>query len=41
MLKIKEDNAAIKSTIFVSVPRLYNKIYDGLRAAIDSLVKGE
>ena len=41
MLKLKEDVASIQSTIFVSVPRLYNRITETLKGTIDGLVKGE
>ena len=41
MLKLKEDHVAIKSTVVVSVPRVYNKIYEGIKALIDGMVKGE
>ena len=34
VLKIKEDLAILKPTIFVSVPRLYNKFYDAIMASI-------
>lgn len=40
MLKLKEDVASIRSTIFVSVPRLYNKICENLKSTIDGLVNG-
>lgn len=40
MLKLKEDVATIKSTIFVSVPRLYNKIVENLKGVINGLVNG-
>ncbi len=33
--KLMEDLAALKPTIFVSVPRLYNKIYDGVLGAVN------
>ena len=41
MLKIKEDVACIKSTIFVSVPRLYNRVAEQLQGAVNGLVNGE
>ena len=34
ILKIKEDIQALKPTFFTSVPRLYNKIYDGIMDGI-------
>lgn len=30
ILKLKEDLAILKPTVFVSVPRLYNKMYDNI-----------
>lgn len=30
LLKLKDDLADVKPTIFVSVPRLYNKFYSGI-----------
>ena len=41
MLKLKDDHIAIKSTVVVSVPRVYNKIYEGIKGMIDGMVKGE
>jgi long-chain acyl-CoA synthetase len=41
MLKLKEDHAAIKTTIFVSVPRLFNRICETLKSTIDGMVNGE
>ena len=41
MLKLKEDHVAIKSTVVVSVPRVYNKIYEGIKTLIDGMVQGE
>ena len=41
MLKLKEDHIAIKSTVLISVPRVYNRIYEGVKALIDGMVKGE
>jgi long-chain acyl-CoA synthetase len=32
LLEIKDDIAALKPTIFVSVPRLWNKMCDGIKA---------
>jgi long-subunit acyl-CoA synthetase (AMP-forming) len=34
--KIKEDSAAIKATIFISVPRVFNRIVDAVNNIIDS-----
>ena len=36
-LKIKDDIAVLRPTIFASVPRLYNRIYDGMKAKINEL----
>ncbi|CAI0551283.1 unnamed protein product [Linum tenue] len=33
-LKLMDDLAALRPTIFCSVPRLYNRIYDGITAAV-------
>tara|TARA_R110002050_G_scaffold134097_2_gene256707 strand:- start:302 stop:736 length:435 start_codon:yes stop_codon:yes gene_type:complete len=35
VLKLLDDIAALRPTIFVSVPRLYNRIYDKILQAID------
>ena len=35
VLKLKDDLAALKPTIFVSVPRLFNRFYDGMMAKIN------
>ena len=32
--KLKEDLAIFKPTIFVSVPRLYNKMYDNIQKGL-------
>ncbi len=32
VFKLKEDMAEVKPTIFVSVPRLYNRFYDLIKA---------
>lgn len=37
VLKIKEDLAILKPTIFVSVPRLFNKFYDTIKAKMSDL----
>ena len=37
ILKVKEDIAILKPTIFISVPRLYNKFYDGIKQKIEAL----
>lgn len=34
VLKITEDLAALKPTLFVSVPRLYTRLYDKIQAAL-------
>lgn len=36
VLKLTEDIALLKPTIFPSVPRLYNKIYGKIKATLDS-----
>jgi len=33
---IAEDLAIIKPTFFASVPRLYNKFYDGIKKGLDA-----
>lgn len=33
-MKLKDDLTALKPTIFVSVPRLFNRFYDGMMAKI-------
>lgn len=35
-LKLKEDLAEVRPTIFCSVPRLYNKFYDAILNSINS-----
>jgi len=37
VLKLSEDLIAMKPTVFVSVPRLYNKFYDGIKAKINGM----
>jgi long-chain acyl-CoA synthetase len=37
ILKLKEDLAILKPTLFVSVPRLFNRFYDGMQAKINAL----
>jgi long-chain acyl-CoA synthetase len=34
---LKEDISRLRPTFFVSVPRLYNKFYDGIRAKIEAV----
>lgn len=34
---LKEDIARLRPTIFVSVPRLYNKFYDGIKTKINEV----
>lgn len=34
---MKEDIAKLRPTIFMSVPRLYNKFYDGIKAKIEAV----
>lgn len=36
VLKLKDDLALVKPTLFVSVPRLYNKFYDKIKAGMDA-----
>ena len=36
-MKLKDDLCELKPTIFVSVPRLYNRFYDGMMAKIKEL----
>ncbi|CAI2360108.1 unnamed protein product [Moneuplotes crassus] len=36
MLRLKEDLAQLKPTLFVSVPRLYNRFYDGMMAKVNA-----
>jgi long-chain acyl-CoA synthetase len=37
ILKLKDDLSALKPTIFVSVPRLFNRFYDGMIAKVNAL----
>lgn len=37
VLKLKDDIAILRPTIFVSVPRLYNKFCDGIKQKIDAV----
>lgn len=37
VLKLKDDLAILKPTVFVSVPRLFNKFYDAMRAKMSEL----
>lgn len=41
LLKIKEDAAIAQVSLFVSVPRVYNRIVDGVKTTLDGLVKDE
>lgn len=36
ILKVKEDAICVKPTIFVAVPRLYNRIVDGVKAKFEN-----
>ena len=36
-LLLKEDIARLRPTFFVSVPRLYNKFYDAIKAKIEAV----
>lgn len=40
-MKIKEDTAAIKATIFISVPRVFSRIVDAVNTTINSMVTDE
>ncbi len=37
ILKLKDDLTELKPTIFVSVPRLFNRFYDGMMAKVNAL----
>jgi long-chain acyl-CoA synthetase len=37
ILKLKDDLATLKPTMFVSVPRLFNRFYDGIVAKVNAL----
>lgn len=37
VLKLKDDISEVKPTFFASVPRLYNKFYDGIKGNMDKL----
>lgn len=37
VMKLKEDLAELKPTIMISVPRLFNRFYDGMQAKINEL----
>ena len=37
ILKLREDLAALKPTVFISVPRLYNRFYDLINAQLNEL----
>ena len=37
VMKLKEEIAIVKPSIFPSVPRLYNKFYDAIKKNMDSL----
>jgi long-chain acyl-CoA synthetase len=37
VLKLKDDIAQVRPTIFASVPRLYNKFYDGIKGNMEKL----
>lgn len=40
-MKLKEDCCATKTTVLISVPRLYNRIVEGVKATINSIVDDE
>lgn len=37
LMKLKDDLATLKPTIFVSVPRLFNRFYDGMMSKVQAL----
>ena len=37
ILKIREDMAVLQPTVLVSVPRLFNRFYDGMKQKINEL----
>lgn len=37
VMKLKDDLAVLRPTIFVSVPRLYNRFYDAIKSNIDKV----
>jgi len=37
ILKLKDDLESLKPTIFVSVPRLFNKFYDAMKLKVNEL----
>ena len=36
-LQLKDDIARLRPTFFISVPRLFNKFYDGIKAKIEAV----
>lgn len=36
-MKLKDDLAVLRPTIFVSVPRLYNRFYDAIKSNLDKV----
>jgi hypothetical protein len=41
LLKLREDAAVSQVTMFLSVPRIYNRIVEGVKITLDGLVKDE
>jgi len=39
MLKLRDDAAVAQVTLFASVPRVYNRIVEGVKITLDGLVK--
>jgi long-subunit acyl-CoA synthetase (AMP-forming) len=37
-LKVRDDAAAIKATVFLSVPRIYNRIVDNVSATLAQMI---
>ena len=37
ILKIREDMAVLRPTVLASVPRLFNRFYDGMKQKINEL----
>ena len=40
-MKLKEDCHAMKTTVLISVPRLYNRIVENVKTTVNSMVKDE
>jgi hypothetical protein len=39
MAKIKEDAAVAQVTALLSVPRIYNRIVEGVKTTLDTMIK--